>query len=76
MQHGKEVFLALDVAATEMYDEAQKIGKQGYYFWKTDTFKTTQEMIEYIIELCEKYPIISIEDGLAEEDLETWGIKN
>lgn len=69
---GKDICLALDVASTEMYDEAKKTGKEGYYFWKTDIFKTKQEMVEYIINLTEKYPIISIEDGLAEEDWETW----
>ena len=69
---GKDICLALDVASTEMYDEAQKIGKDGYYFWKTDIFKTKAEMIEYIVELTQKYPIISIEDGLAEEDWEAW----
>lgn len=69
---GKDVVLALDIASTEMYDEAQKIGKDGYYFWKTKQLKTKQEMIQYIIDLCEKYPIISIEDGLAEEDWESW----
>lgn len=69
---GKDICLALDVASTEMYDEAKKIGKEGYYFWKTDIFKTKQEMIEYILNLTEKYPIISIEDGLAEEDWESW----
>ena len=69
---GEDVCLALDVAATEMYDEAKKIGKDGYYFWKTDEFKTKDEMIEFIVSLAEKYPIISIEDGLAEEDWESW----
>ena len=69
---GKDICLALDVASTEMYDEAKKTGKDGYYFWKTDIFKTKQEKVEYIINLTEKYPIISIEDGLAEEDWETW----
>ncbi len=68
----KDIVLALDIASTEMYEEAQKIGKQGYYFWKTDIFKTKQEMIQYIISLCEKYPIVSVEDGLAEEDWESW----
>ena len=71
---GKDMCLALDVASTEMYDEAQKIGKNGYYFWKTDQLKTREEMIEYIVNLTEKYPIISIEDGLAEEDWEAWQI--
>ncbi len=69
---GEDVCLALDVAATEMYDEAKKIGKDGYYFWKTDEFKTKDEMIDFIVSLAEKYPIISIEDGLAEEDWESW----
>ena len=69
---GEDVCLALDVAATEMYDEAKKIGKDGYYFWKTDEFKTKDEMVEFIVSLAEKYPIISIEDGLAEEDWESW----
>ena len=70
---GEEVLLALDVASTEMYDEAKKIGKEGcYYFWKTDDLKTVDEMIAYLEGLVEKYPIISIEDGLAEEDWEGW----
>jgi enolase len=69
---GKDICLALDVASTEMNDEAKKIGKDGYYFWKTDVYKTKQEMVEYIISLTEKYPIISVEDGLAEEDWESW----
>lgn len=69
---GKDIVLALDIASTEMYDEAQKKGKEGYYFWKTNQMKTKQEMVEYVIALCEKYPIVSVEDGLAEEDWESW----
>ena len=70
---GKDISLALDIAATEMYDEAKKIGKEGcYYFWKTEELKTEDEMIEYLEDLANKYPIISIEDGLAEEDWEGW----
>ena len=70
---GEDVVLALDVASTEMYDEAKKIGKEGcYYFWKTVELKTEDEMIEYLEDLANKYPIISIEDGLAEEDWEGW----
>lgn len=68
----KDIALALDIASTEMYEEAKKIGKDGYYFWKTKILKTKEEMIDYISYLCEKYPIISIEDGLAEEDWESW----
>ena len=71
---GKDIVLALDVASTEMKEEAKKIGKDGYYFWKTDMYKTNEEMIEYLINLCEKYPIVSIEDGLAEEDWDNWQI--
>ncbi len=69
---GKDIMLALDVASTEMFEEAKKIGKTGYYFWKSKQYKTKEEMIEYIENLCEKYPIYSIEDGLAEEDWEGW----
>ena len=70
---GEDVVLALDVASTEMYDEAKKIGKEGcYYFWKTEELKTEDEMIEYLEDLANKYPIISIEDGLAEEDWKGW----
>lgn len=69
---GKDVVLALDVASTEMYEEAKKIGRDGYYFWKTNEFKTKEQMIDYIVNLTQKYPIISVEDGLAEEDWESW----
>ncbi|MBR3696665.1 MAG: phosphopyruvate hydratase [Clostridia bacterium] len=70
---GEEVCLALDVAATEMYDEAKKIGKEGmYHFWKIGITKNTEEMIAYYEDLVNRYPIISIEDGLSEEDWEGW----
>ena len=69
---GKDISLALDIAATEMLEEAKKIGKDGYYFWKTDEFKTKEEMVNFVVDLTEKYPIVSIEDGLAEEDWENW----
>lgn len=68
----KDIVIGLDVASTEMYEEAKKIGKDGYYFWKTKEYKTKEEMINYLINLTEKYPIASIEDGLAEEDWESW----
>ena len=71
---GKEIMLALDLASTEMYDAAKKINKNGYYFWKTKEFKEKEKMIDYIVSLCEKYPIYSIEDGLAEEDWEAWKV--
>ena len=70
---GEEVCLALDVASTEMYEEAKKIGQEGnYYFWKTNEMKTPDQMIDFLVELVEKYPIVSIEDGLAEEDWDNW----
>ena len=58
--------IALDVAASEMY----KNGK--YEFWKTGEVKEVDEMIDYYRELISKYSIISIEDGLAEEDWSGW----
>ena len=70
---GLDVAIALDVAATEMYDEAKKINEVGkYYFWKTKELKNVDEMIEYYSVLCQKYPVISIEDGLSEEDWQGW----
>lgn len=69
---GKDVSISLDISSTEMYEEAKNNGKSGYYFWKTDILKTMDEMIEYLANLVNKYPIISIEDGLAEEDWEGW----
>ena len=65
--------IAVDVAATEMYNEAEEAGKPGqYHFWKTGEFFTSEELIAYYENLVNKYPIISIEDGVAEEDWETW----
>ena len=70
---GKEIALATDIAATEMYEEAKKIKENGkYYFWKSKELKTADEMIDWIVSLTEKYPLISIEDGLAEEDWDSW----
>ena len=71
---GKDICLALDVAATEMFDEAKKVGKDGYLFWKTGEFKTKEQMVDFIVDLANNYPIISIEDGLAEEDWESWKV--
>ena len=71
---GDDFRIAIDAAATEMYEEAKKIGKDGYYFWKTDIFKTRDEMVAYWEDLANKYPIISLEDGVAEEDWEAWKI--
>src|SRR5690606_17902529 len=62
---GKDIFLALDVASSEFY----KNGK--YVFHKSDkSERTREEMVSYLKELCDRFPIISIEDGCAEEDWE------
>lgn len=63
---GEDVALALDPAATEFY----KDGK--YVFQAEEKSRTADEMIEYYAMLVDKYPIISIEDGLAEDDWEGW----
>ena len=65
--------LAVDAAASEMWLEAEKIGKTGYYFWKSKQFFTPKQMISYWKNMCKKYPIISLEDVLAEEDWQNWG---
>lgn len=70
---GKDFKIAIDSAATEMYDEAEKKGEKGkYYFWKTGKLFTVDELIDYYEGLVKKYPIISLEDGLAEEDWAGW----
>lgn len=70
---GEDVAIALDVAASEMYGEAEKAGKAGkYLFWKTGEVYTTKQLVNYYERLVKKYPIVSIEDGLAEEDWEGW----
>lgn len=63
---GKDCFIALDPAATELY----KDGK--YVFAGEGVTRSTAEMIDFWADLVEKYPIISIEDGLAEDDWEGW----
>ncbi len=69
---GDDFQIAMDAAATELFEEAKKMGKDGYYFWKTDVFKTREEMILYWEDLSKRYPIVSLEDGLSEEDWEGW----
>ena len=70
---GKDIWISLDVAASEMYSAATKMqGKTGYFFWKQNELKNKDEMIAYLVELTEKYPILSIEDGLDEEDWNSW----
>lgn len=67
--------IAIDAAATEMYEEAKKKNKEGYYyFWKTDKMFSREEMVDYWEEMTQKYPIISLEDGVAEEDWAAWDL--
>ena len=74
---GADFKLALDVAATEMYEEAKKQGKEGQYlFWKSGRSFSPEELIAYWEKLVQKYPICSLEDGLAEEDWINWQILN
>ena len=70
----QDIGIALDVAATEMYNEAKKQNKDGYLLWKTGEYKTKEEMIDYLCNLTNKYPIVSIEDGLSEEDWDSWKV--
>lgn len=70
---GEDFKIAMDAASTEMYEEAVKQGRTGeYLFWKSGEYKTVDEMIDLWERLCDRYPIYSIEDGLAEEDWEGW----
>jgi enolase len=66
---GKQIFLALDVASSEFF--VKETG--GYIFKKSSGRKLTgDELVEFYVELTNKYPIISIEDGCAENDWKTW----
>src|SRR5262245_39233413 len=71
---GEQVGFALDPATTELFDEAKKKGKTGYCFFKSqpDRIATTDEMIDLWKGYCAKWPIRSIEDGLAEDDWAGW----
>ena len=66
---GKDIFIAMDAATTEFYDEAT-----GMYIFKKSTGDklTSSQMVSFWKDWCSKYPIISIEDGLAEDDWKGW----
>ena len=56
-----------------MKEEAKKLGHDDcYYFWKSKKELTQEQMIDFWVDLCNKYPIISLEDGLGEEDYDGW----
>jgi enolase len=71
---GDQVRFALDPATTELFDEAKKKGKTGYCFFKSrpDRIASSDEMIDFWKQQCQKWPIWSIEDGLAEDDWAGW----
>jgi enolase len=66
---GKEIFIALDPASSEFFDCERNL----YIFKKSDgSKKSAEELIEYYVDLCARFPIISIEDGCAEDDWDGW----
>ncbi len=66
---GEQVAIAMDAANSELYDEKSK----KYIFHKSSGVKmSSEELVEYWVKWCKKYPIISIEDGMAEDDWKGW----
>jgi len=65
---GKDIFIALDPASSEFYDEDKKV----YHFESTNEDLSSSDMVNYWKTWSEKYPVISIEDGLAEDDWAGW----
>ncbi len=66
---GEQIFIALDVASSEFFDKEQNV----YVFKKSDGSKrTAEELVDYYAKLCARFPIISIEDGCAENDWDGW----
>lgn len=70
---GEQIMLAMDSACTELYEEAKKAGQEGkYLFWKTGAVKTRDEMVAFWTDVANNYPLISLEDGMSEDDWEGW----
>ena len=65
---GEDVYIALDAASSEFYNE----DTQKYVFESTGEQMSSEEMVNFWVDWCEKYPIVSIEDGLAEDDWMGW----
>ena len=66
---GKDIYIAMDAASSELYNA----DKKKYIFHKSDNREfTSEELVNYWVEWTEKYPILSIEDGLAEDDWAGW----
>lgn len=70
---GEQIGIALDPASSELWGEAEKDGKKGYKFWKSSKdILSSSDMVSFYADLVAKYPIVSIEDGLAENDWDGW----
>jgi len=71
---GEQIFVALDPAASELVNEARAKGKEGYCFFSSnpDRIVSSDEMSDIWADWCDRYPICSIEDGLAEDDWDGW----
>jgi len=76
---GADIKIGLDVAATELFGDAKKNGKEGMYYFAGESkmtgkevYRTSAEMVDMYEALCNKYPMISIEDGFDEEDWDGW----
>ena len=68
-QPGKDVAIALDVAASELYQDGKYVFKKG-----DGSARTAAEMVELYAQWVDRYPIVSIEDGLAEDDWDGWAL--
>jgi enolase len=70
---GEQIFVALDPATSELWNEAAKLGKEGYCLFKsTKQVVSSKDMVDLWAGWCAKYPIRSLEDGLAENDWSGW----
>jgi len=71
---GEQIFVALDPATSELWNEAEKLGKKGYCFFSSNPGEviSSDDLIALWADWCDKYPIRSIEDGLAENDWAGW----
>ncbi|MCL2704283.1 MAG: phosphopyruvate hydratase [Defluviitaleaceae bacterium] len=76
---GDDIKIAMDAAATELYYDAEKKGKPGLYYFEgeskmtgKDVFRTSEEMVDLWEALVNKYPFVSLEDALSEDDWDGW----
>ena len=76
---GDDIKISFDAAATELYGDAKKNGKEGMYYFEGESkmtgkevYRTSAEMVDLWERLVAKYPVVSIEDGLDEDDWDGW----